>query len=104
MSTSRYVTSSNESFVLMCKQAKDCVVVGLPTFGSSGNPKPFDLGNGVTALIPSRQDLLPDGSPFEGKGIAPDVTVPCTAQDLETHDVILEKALELLRAKVAPPK
>lgn len=102
--TSRYVMSSNESFVLMCKQAKDCVVVGQPTFGSSGNPKPFDLGNGVTALIPSWQDLLPDGSPFEGKGIVPDVSVSCTAQDLETHDPILEKALELLRAKTASPK
>lgn len=102
--TSRYVMSSNESFVLMCRQAKDCVVVGQPTFGSSGNPKPIDLGNGVTALIPSWQDLLPDGSPFEGKGIAPDVLVPCTDQDLESHDPILEKALALLRAKVAAPK
>jgi len=102
--TSRYVMSSNESFVLMCKQAKDCVVVGQPTFGSSGNPKPFELGNGVTALIPSWQDLRPDGTPFESQGLAPDVLVECRAQDLETHDAILEKALELLRAKVAPAK
>jgi C-terminal processing protease CtpA/Prc len=96
--------SSNESFVLMLRQAKDCVTVGQPTFGSSGNPKPFELGNGVTALIPSWQDLLPDGSQCEGIGVKPDVLVECTAKDLETHDPILAKALELLRKKVAPAK
>lgn len=98
--TSRHVMSSNESFVLMMKQAKDCVVVGQPTFGSSGNPKAFELGNGVTAVIPTWQDLRLDGTQFEGEGLPPDVLVPCTANDLETHDPILAKALELLRAKV----
>jgi len=98
--TSRYVMSSNESFVMMLQQAKDCTVVGQPTFGSSGCPKPFDLGNGVTAVIPSWQDLRLDGTVIEGEGLAPDVLVPCTANDLETRDPILEKALELLRAKV----
>ena len=99
--TSRYVMSSNESFVLMMKQAKDCVVVGQPTFGSSGNPKPVELGNGVTAFIPTWQDLRLDGTDFEGQGLQPDVLVPCTAKELETSDPILAKALELLRGKVA---
>lgn len=102
--TSRYVMSSSESFVMMLRQAPDCVVVGQPTFGSSGNPKPFDLGNGVTALIPSWQDLQLDGQPFEGIGLAPDVPVKCTAADLEQGDPILERALELLRAKIKDTK
>jgi len=99
--TSRYVMSSNESFVMMMKQAKDCTTVGQPTFGSSGNPKPFDLGNGVTAVIPSWQDLRLDGSCIEGQGLAPDVLVEADAQQLEKKDPILEKALEILRAKAA---
>lgn len=99
--TSRYVMSSNESFVLMLRQAGDCVVVGQPTYGSSGNPKPFDLGNGVTAFVPTWQDLRLDGTCFEGEGLAPDEFVPCTPDDLASRDPILEKALELLRAKVA---
>ncbi|MFY9342600.1 MAG: S41 family peptidase [Planctomycetota bacterium] len=99
--TSRYVMSSNESFVLMLRQAKDCTVVGQPTFGSSGNPRPFELGNGVTALIPSWQDLTLDGQTFEGIGIAPDVQVACKPEDLDKDDPILVKALEVLRAKVA---
>lgn len=98
--TSRYVMSSNESFVMMLQQADDCVLVGQPTFGSSGNPRPFELGNDVTVFVPTWQDLRLDGSVIEGEGIAPDTFVPCTPSDLESRDPILEQALELLRAKV----
>lgn len=98
--TSRYVMSSNESFVMMLQQARDCTTVGQPTYGSSGNPKPHELGNGVTLVAPSWQDLRLDGTPFEGEGLKPDVLVECTAKDLETHDPILDKALGILRGKV----
>ena len=98
--TSRYVMSSNEAFVLMLRQAKDCTVVGQPTFGSSGNPQPCELSNGVVVHLPCWQALRPDGTPFEGEGLAPDVVVECAAKDFERGDPILAKALELLRAKV----
>lgn len=98
--TSRYIMSSNESFVMMLQQADDCVTVGQPTFGSSGNPKPFELGNDVTVFVPSWQDLRLDETPIEGEGLAPDEFVPCTPSDLASRDPILEKALELLRAKI----
>lgn len=98
--TSRWVMSSNESFVLMLKQAKDCTVVGQPTFGSSGNPQPFELGNGVIVHAPSWEDLSLDGRSIEGVGIAPDVLVDCTAADFERDDPILRRALEVLRTKV----
>jgi C-terminal processing protease CtpA/Prc len=99
--TSRYVMSSNESFVMMLQQSKDCTLVGQPTFGSSGNPKPFDLGNGVTLVLPTWQDLRLDGTCIEGEGIAPDVLVECTAEMLQQQDPILERALDLLRKKLA---
>ena len=95
------VMSSNEAFVLMMKQARDAIIVGQKTYGSSGNPKPHDLGNDVTIMLPSWQVLRPDGSCWEGEGIAPDVAVPCTSRDFETRDPTLDKALELLRAKIA---
>ncbi len=98
--TSRYVMSSNESFVMMLQQAKDCVVVGQPTYGCSGNPRPCELSNGVVVHLPCWQDLRLDGTPFEGEGLQPDVTVECTAADLDKGDPILAKALELLRAKI----
>jgi hypothetical protein len=98
--TSRYVMSSNESFVLMMKQADDCTVVGQRTFGSSGNPKPHELGNGVTVVLPSWQDPRLDGTCFEGEGLAPDVEVAVGVVDLEQRDPILERALEILREKL----
>jgi len=102
--TSRYVMSSNESFVMMLQRAKDCTVVGQPTYGSSGNPKPFELGNDVTIVVPTWQDLRLDGTAIEGEGISPDVLVPCTDKELQSHDPILAKALEILREKIEKPK
>jgi hypothetical protein len=98
--TSRYVMSSNESFVLMMRQAKDCTVVGQTTYGSSGNPKPFELPNGVTIVLPSWQDLRLDGSCFEGEGLRPDVEVAVNDKDLESKDPILERALDVVRQKI----
>lgn len=98
------VMSSNESFVLMMKQARDVTIVGQTTSGSSGNPQPHELGNGITILLPGWQALRPDGTCWEGEGIAPDVFVPCTSRDFKTRDPSLDKALELLRAKIAKGK
>ncbi|MBK8097373.1 MAG: hypothetical protein IPK26_09710 [Planctomycetes bacterium] len=98
--TSRYVMSSNESFVMMLEQARDCTSVGQPTFGSSGNPRPAELGNGVTIFIPRWQDLRLDGTCFEGQGLAPDVPVEVKDGDFERGDPILAKALEVLRGKI----
>ena len=102
--TSRYVMSSNESFVMMLQQADDCVTVGQPTYGSSGNPKPFTLPNDVAAFLPSWHQPPRRRTGTGGCRPPPDEFVPCTADDLRTRDPILEKALELLRAKVEDPK
>jgi hypothetical protein len=53
---------------------------------SSGNPKPHELPNGVTIVIPSWQDLRLDGSCFEGEGLRPDVEVAVNEKDLESKD------------------
>jgi peptidase S41-like protein len=90
------VMSSNEAFILMMKAAPRATVVGGRTQGSSGNPKPFDLGNGVTVLLPSWQAMTPAGKPFEGVGIEPDVPVEVNPAQLRTHDPVLERAREIL--------
>ncbi|MHC4648740.1 MAG: S41 family peptidase, partial [Planctomycetota bacterium] len=72
---SRANMSSCEAFLLMMKQVPKCKLVGDRSYGSSGNPKSFDLGNGVTVWLPSWKALRPDGSCFEGEGIKPDVLV-----------------------------
>ena len=88
--------SSCESFLLMMKQA-GATLVGERSYGSSGNPKPHDLGNGVTVFLSSWKDLLPDGTTLEGKGVAPDVEVKSKPAEFATTDPVLEAALKLAR-------
>ena len=96
------VMSSCEAFVLMMKQVPGCLLVGEPTQGSSGNPQPYDLGNGVTVFLPSWQAMLPDGTCFEGKGIQPDILVKTTQSEITTSDPVIEAALERLRSFFNP--
>jgi len=89
--------SSCESFLLMMKTSSKVRTFGEKSFGSSGNPKPHDLGNGVTVLLSSWQDMTPSGALVEDKGIEPDTAVKTTAKELESDDPVLKSALEWLR-------
>ena len=89
--------SSCEGFLLMMRKAPNCKLIGQRSYGASGNPKPTHLGNGVTVYLPSWKAMLPDGSVFEGQGIAPDISVSTTPAALQKRDPILQAALEHLR-------
>jgi hypothetical protein len=90
--------SSCESFLLMMKQSPSCRTFGERSYGSSGNPKPHDLGNGVKVFLSSWKDLLPDGSLLEGVGIAPDEEVKAGREDFASGDPVLEAGLAWLRS------
>jgi Peptidase family S41/Bacterial Ig-like domain len=91
------VMSSCEAFVLMMKQVPTATVFGDTTQGGSGNPRAYDLGNGVTVYLSSWKAMLPDGSEFEGVGVEPDVSVSVNPSELSQRDPVLEAALEHLR-------
>lgn len=95
--TGRYCMSSCEAFLLMMKQAGRATLVGEPSYGSSGNPRAVYLPNGVKVFIPSWKALRPDGSCFEGEGIAPDVLVPSAGGDQLGDDRVLAKAIVLIQ-------
>ncbi|MFN0127457.1 MAG: S41 family peptidase [Verrucomicrobiales bacterium] len=86
--------SSCEAFLLMMKRVKRCQLIGASSFGASGNPKPHSLSNGVTVYLPSWQAFLPDGSPLELVGVAPDIGVP--AGNLRRDDAVLQRAVQYL--------
>ena len=81
----------------MMKQAEDATLIGQTSYGSSGNPKPYELSNDVTILLPSWKAMRPDGTTFEGEGISPDIEVAADADDLTARDPILEAALDHLQ-------
>ncbi len=97
--TGRYCVSSCESLVLMLKGAPRVVTVGARTFGSSGNPRPSLLANGVTVWLSSWEDLTVDGRPVEGAGVEPDVKIECEVDEFQTRDPVLERGLKEVRVK-----
>ena len=64
-------------------------LVGKPTRGSSGNPKPLVLPNGVTVTYSRWVSMLPDGTPIEGRGVRPDIEVEHAAQGDPTLDAAI---------------
>lgn len=91
--------SSCESFLLMMKQSPNCNLIGQKSYGSSGNPKPYELGNGVTVWLPSWKDLLPDGTCLEGRGVLPDIAISTTDAQLKNGDPVLDAGLKYLRGR-----
>jgi hypothetical protein len=93
--------SSNESFIAMMRpgpaspgERSPATLVGATTGGSSGNPRPFDLGIDATVMLPSWRDYLVDGTPLEGRGITPDIAVDWAPG---RTDPVVEAALAWLR-------
>lgn len=72
--------SSNESFIQMMRYGVKARLFGERTAGSSGNPKPHELCDDLTLMLPSWRDMEPDGRLVEGQGIDPDVVVEWTTR------------------------
>jgi hypothetical protein len=93
--------SSGEGFALMFDALPNVTTVGLPTRGSSGNPKPFKLPDVPITVNYSRWvAMTADGTPIEGRGVLPDVVVDLPADAYTKADPTWQKAVELLREGV----
>ncbi len=95
--------SACEDFVMPFKDNGRAIVVGETTGGSTGQPYMLDLGDGMLAIVGAKREMFPDGSPFEGVGIRPDVEVSPTVEDLRAgRDAVLETARQRLVEGRAP--
>lgn len=93
----RGVFSAAETFVLAMRTRSNVTFVGDSTGGGSGNPIPRELPNRWVLWVSRWQATTPDGSRYEGIGLAPDVLESISEQDLaDERDPILERAIELL--------
>jgi carboxyl-terminal processing protease len=92
----RGCTCACEDFVMPFKITKRAQLVGETTAGSFSSTNFTQFDNGMMLNIASVRHTFPDGSRFEGIGIAPDVEVEPKAQDLKAgKDIVLDKALEI---------
>ena len=90
--------SSCESFLMMMRAA-GARLIGEKSTGTSGNPKPHELGNGVTLFLPSWRDMDLEGKVIEGKGIEPDVVVKTKTEDFALSDPVFLEACKQLSQK-----
>jgi hypothetical protein len=88
------VVSSAESFVLMLKQIPDLQVTGSKTYGSSGNPQPYEAADSIIVNIPSWLAYDCNDSLIEGHGIVPDLTLDFPREDFETKDPVFQYVLD----------
>lgn len=90
--------SACEDFVMPLVWEHRAIAVGDTTCGSTGQPVFASFDNGITVSVSAKRAHFPDGSPFEGVGIAPTLRVPRSRADIVSGaDRALETALQLAR-------
>jgi len=94
------VMSSNESFLLMMKQVKNCKIAGMKSYGSSGNPIPVELSNYIKIYIPSWRAYTLDGYIIEENGIEPDIKIISEENNEITQESINKEQVDSLLTKV----
>ena len=94
--TDRVCSCACEDFVMPFKYSQRATLVGETTAGTFSFTRHVDFENGMTLNISAVRHTFPDGSKFEGVGIAPDVPVETEPEDLRAgRDPVLKKAFEL---------
>jgi carboxyl-terminal processing protease len=98
--TDRDCLSACEAFSGAVKDLHLGTLIGTRTAGIIAGPTSgWALDDGSTLALPAEHDVGADHELINGIGVAPDFSVPRTAQDLATgHDADVARALALLRA------
>jgi carboxyl-terminal processing protease len=92
----RGCTCACEDFVMPFKITKRAQLVGETTAGTFSFTNHTQFENGMMTNITAVRHTFPDGSRFEGVGIAPDVAVELRPQDLKAgRDIALDRAVEI---------
>ncbi len=95
--------SASEIFAGAMKDNKRALIVGENSFGKGLVQEVNKLLGGSGANITIQKYLTPNGTDINKKGIAPDVTVELTEENIKNKDdVQLKKANELLLQMVQP--
>ncbi|RRR68688.1 MAG: hypothetical protein EI684_17265 [Candidatus Viridilinea halotolerans] len=92
--------SAAEDFAMYLRNAERAVFVGAATPGCHGNAAYIDLPDGGWFSFSGMRVTWPDGAPFQGIGLAPDVAVDADATE---YDNILAAGVEVLTRLVREP-
>lgn len=96
--TTRFTQSGGETFTLAMKELSNVTLVGDTTSGAFSDNIYRDLYNGWIFSISVGDYRAADGRSYEGTGIAPDVQIVNTRENvLAGQDRVLERAIEILQ-------
>jgi C-terminal processing protease CtpA/Prc len=94
--------SSAEDMLIDFDAARRATIVGTPSYGSTGNPLPFNLPGGGGGRICTRWNTYPDGKEFINIGVIPQVYASPTPEELRSgRDGVLDTGIKVLREKLA---
>lgn len=95
-----YNTMSQAEYTVMAfQQHPNTIVIGGQTAGADGNISEIPLPFGIKSVFSGLGVFYPDGTPTQQAGIKRDVEIIQSSSYLEGQDLILDKALELIRNK-----
>ena len=95
----RDVFSAGEDFCIPFKDNHRATFIGETTGGSTGQPYFYLFSNGSGFRVSAKRDSFPDGSPLEGVGVTPDISIPISRRSLTSRrDEVLQRALSLATA------
>ncbi len=97
--------SSAEAFAGMLGELPQVRLLGVPTAGSSGNPRELEAGEGIVVSVPQWLAFRADGQALDERGIEPDLRVDIPAERFQgRQDGLLQDVLRLVDAEVKAPK
>lgn len=88
--------SSAEAFAMMMSAIEHCKTIGQPTRGSTGNPAPVHLVDGIDVYYSRWISMMPDGTPIEDNGVPVDELV----EHVTGSDKTFERAVSILKDAV----
>jgi C-terminal processing protease CtpA/Prc len=96
--TGPQTASAAEDFCVAFRSMGRGVIMGEPTYGSTGQPLIVGLPGGGSAQVCTKHDTYPDGTEYVGVGIQPDIVVSPTVEDVRSgRDPVLDRAVAHLR-------
>ncbi len=96
--TDRYTISAGERTAMAFQALPNCVSLGDTTCGALSTMVAGELANGWKYTIATQNTLLADGRSCEGIGLAPDIVVKNSLDDLKNgRDQVLEAAVRRLK-------